>query len=60
MGKYVMLPGNILIAILLLCGCQLRKNAGFTIGALSFSDKDITNVRVIRVGQTMERRICHT
>ena len=42
MGKYVMLPGIILIAILLLCGWQLRKNAGFTIGALSFSDKDIT------------------
>ncbi len=42
MGKHIVLLGIILIAILLLCGCQPRKNARLTIGALSFSDRDIT------------------
>ena len=42
MEKHIVLLGIILLATLLLCGCQPQKNAKFTIGALSFSHKDIT------------------
>ena len=42
MEKHIVLLEIILSAMLLICGCQPRKNDGFTVGALSFSDKDIT------------------
>ena len=42
MKKHIVLLGFILIAMLLLCGCQPKKNTGFVIGALSFSNMDIT------------------
>ena len=42
MEKHIVLLGIILLATLLLCGCQPQKNVKFTIGALSFSHKDIT------------------
>lgn len=42
MKKHFVLLGILLPAMLLLCGCQPKEITGFVIGALSFSNMDIT------------------